>query len=125
LEDAKEEPERERGEDGFRHGRRCTCYGTPQNSPAGRIETESGYLDMRSHGHPVSRMSRATCQWEVRYQRARVPHPPPFPQSSTSSFCLAWSSMPSLRRPDFSFLFSFFFFNGPGEYPGSRSRRLN
>lgn len=39
-----------------------------------RKDRQNGYLDMRSHEHPVwraSRPHRASCQWEVRYQRAR------------------------------------------------------
>lgn len=60
-----------------------------------RKDRQSGYLHMRSHGHPVSRLSRvhkATCQWEVRYQgeRARTPGASSsLFQFSTSSFCPA------------------------------------
>lgn len=60
-----------------------------------RKDRPSGYLDMRSHGHPVSRVRRvhkATCQWEVRYQgeraRARDASSSLF-QFPTSSFCPA------------------------------------
>lgn len=56
-----------------------------------RKDRQSGYLHMRSHGHPVSRVSRvhkATCQWEVRYQseRASGASHPPFSSSQLPAF---------------------------------------
>lgn len=85
-----EEKEEEIEEWISRHRRRCTCnieYTAEilrrKDKAERKRERESGYLNMRSHGHPVSGVSwvhNATCQWEVRYQRARGASPIlPFP----------------------------------------------